>query len=65
MCYMQGDFEHALSGATIADIGKAVYASADDTLTLTSTDNTFVGHVDDVPSAGTIILRIEPFATAP
>ncbi len=63
-CYTQGDFELTLSGATMADVGKPVYASDDATLTLTSTDNTFVGHVVDVPSSGVIILRIEPFQTA-
>ena len=64
-CYTQGDFKLSLSGATLADIGKAVYASDDATLTLTSTDNTFIGHVIDVPSSGTIILRIQPFTTVP
>ncbi len=61
--YTQGDFEHTLSGATIANIGDAVYASDDGTLTFTSTSNTFVGYCVDVPTAGTIIVRIQPFAT--
>lgn len=32
-----------ISGITVADIGKNVYASDDDTFTLTATDNSFVG----------------------
>lgn len=62
-CYTQGDFEYALSGAAVTNIGDAVYASADDTLTFTSTANSFVGYCVDVPSSGTIILRIAPFTT--
>jgi hypothetical protein len=62
-CHTQGDFEHALSGATIANIGAACYASDDGTLTLTAENNTFVGYVVDVPSSGTVIVRIQPFAT--
>ena len=61
-CYTQGDFEHALSGAAVTNIGDAVYASADDTLTFTSTSNSFVGYMVDLVSSGTIILRIQPFA---
>lgn len=63
--YTQGDFELALSGAAITDIGSAVYASDDATLTLTSTSNTFVGYMVDLVSSGVIILRIAPFQTAP
>lgn len=63
--YTQGDFNHALSGAAIANIGDAVYASADDTLTFTSTSNTYVGFCVDVPSSGNIIVRLDTFRTAP
>ena len=63
--YTRGDFELALSGAAITNIGSAVYASADDTLTFTSTSNTFVGYMVDLVSSGVIILRIAPFQTAP
>lgn len=62
-CYTQGDFEHALSGAAVTNIGDAVYASADDTLTFTSTSNSFLGYCVDVLSSGVIILRIAPFQT--
>ncbi len=59
--YTQGDFQHALSSAALTNIGDAVYASADDTLTFTSTDNSLVGVCMDVPEADTIILRLNPF----
>ncbi len=63
--YTLGDFGHALSGAAITNLGDAVYASADDTLAFTSTSNSYVGVVIDAPSAGQIILRIDPFRPAP
>lgn len=63
--YTLGDFEHTLSGAAMSNIGDAVYASADDTLTFTSTNNSYVGITIDVPSSGQIILRIDPFRPAP
>jgi hypothetical protein len=63
--YTLGDFGHALSGASVADIGAAVYASADDTLTLTATANSYVGTVIDVPTSGEVILRLDTFRTAP
>lgn len=63
--YTLGDFGHALSGAAISNLGDAVYASADDSLTFTSTSNSYVGHAMDVPSSGKIILRLETFTSAP
>jgi hypothetical protein len=55
-----GDFGHALSGAAVSDIGRAVFASDDETLTFDSGGNTFVGYVQDVPSVNEIILRLTP-----
>lgn len=63
--FTQGDFEHALSGATLANIGAAVYASADDTLTFTATANSFVGTMMDLPATGQIILRLDVLRTGP
>jgi hypothetical protein len=63
--YTQSDFDHALSGAAIANVGDAVYASDDGTLTFTSTSNTYVGVCIDVPSSGNVIVRLDPFRTAP
>jgi hypothetical protein len=59
--YTQGDFLHTLTGAAVTNIGDAVYASADDTLTFTSTNNSLVGVCVDVPEANKIILRLNPF----
>jgi hypothetical protein len=53
-----GDFSHTLAGAAVTDIGKPLYASADDTLTLTAAGNSFVGWVVDRPSANTVIVRL-------
>ena len=63
--YTQGDFEHALSGAAIANVGDAIYGTDDGTLTFTSTSNTYVGFCVDVPSSGTVIVRLDGFRTAP
>jgi hypothetical protein len=59
--YTCGDFEHALGSASRANNGAVVYASADDTLTLTSSGNSAVGNQVDVPSSGKIILRLRPW----
>jgi hypothetical protein len=59
--YTQGDFLHTLSGAALTNIGDAVYASADDTLTFTSSGNSLVGVCTDVPETNKIILRVNPF----
>ena len=63
--YTLGDFGHSLSGAAVSNIGDAVYASADDTLTFTSASNSYVGRAVDVPSSGEIILRLDALKTAP
>ncbi len=57
--YTLGDFGHALTGATVADIGRPVFASGDDTLTFNGAGNSFVGMVRDVPTANEIIVRID------
>jgi hypothetical protein len=57
--YTVGDFEHALASASRTNNGAAVYASADNTLTLTSSGNSAVGRQVDVPATGKIILRIK------
>ena len=63
--YTQGDFGHVLSGAAQAQVGDAVYASADDTLTFTATSNSYVGVAIDVPSSGNVIVRLDVLRTAP
>lgn len=62
--YTQGDFQLTLAGATVAHIGRPVFASADDALTFTANGNSCVGVVQDVPTAGEIILRLAVGAKA-
>jgi len=57
--YTMGDFGHTLSGATIADTGRPVFASADDTLTFFGDGNSYVGVVEDFVSAGEVIVRLD------
>ena len=58
--YTEGDFGQSLTGATVANIGRPVFASADNVLTFTASANSYVGLVQDVPAANEIILRIGP-----
>ncbi len=57
--YTLGDFGFALTGAAITDVGRPVFASADDTLTFVSASNSYVGVVQDVIASNQIILRID------
>jgi len=59
--FTQGDFVHALQGAARSNIGDAVYASDEETLTFTSTNNSLVGVVVDCPASNEIILRLSPY----
>ncbi len=54
------DVVHALSGVTVSEIGKDVYASADDTLTLTPTGNSRVGRIVAVETSNTARVRCQP-----
>ena len=63
--YTIGDFDLALSGAAVTNLDDLVYASADGTLTFTSTSNSFVGRCVGVPSSGRIVLRLEGFNPTP
>ena len=63
--YTQGDFLHALSGAALTNIGDAVYASDDGTLTLTATSNSLVGVCVDRPEANKVIVRLNPHSSVP
>jgi hypothetical protein len=56
------DIVHTLTGVTQADIGKDVYASADDTLTLTPTGNSRVGRIVAVDGTNLARVRCEPVA---
>lgn len=54
------DIVHALSGVTVADIGKDVHASDDETLTLTPTGNSRVGRVVAVEATNVARVRCGP-----
>jgi hypothetical protein len=56
------DIVHALSGVVNGDIGKDVYASADDTLTLSPAGNSRVGRIVAVEAANVARVRCEPIA---
>lgn len=61
--FTQGDFALAVSGVTATSIGRAVFASADDTLTTAmSSGAALVGFCVDVPSSGQAIVRIAPMS---
>ena len=55
--FVRGGFEHALASAAVTDLGDAVYASADDTITKTSASNTFIGKI--VEYAGTNLVKVD------
>lgn len=63
--YTLGDFGLTLAGATVADIGRLVFASADDTLTFTGASNSYVGVVQDFVQTDEIILRLATLASPP
>lgn len=54
------DIVHALSGVVLADVGKEVYASADDTLTLDSDGHSRIGRIVAVESTGVARVRCRP-----
>jgi hypothetical protein len=54
------DIVHALSGVTLGDVGKDVYASDDETLTLTPTGNSRVGRIVAVENTNLARVRCRP-----
>jgi hypothetical protein len=56
-CMIGSIFEHAIASITKASIGSIVYASDDQTLTLVSTANNFVGWVVQVQDTGTALVK--------
>ena len=53
------DVVHAMTGVATADIGKDVYASDDETITLTPTGNTRVGRIVAVDATNVARVRVE------
>lgn len=56
--YTVGDFELPLSGAAITDIGDAIYGTADDATSKTSSSNTYIGVITGYVGSTTVIVRI-------
>lgn len=57
--FTQGDFEMGLAGVTKVSIGRPVFATSDNTLTLSGGAASYVGVIVDVPATGTVIVRID------
>jgi hypothetical protein len=51
-------FQYAITSIAQADIGKAIYASDDHTLTLADTTASAVGRIINVPATGTAIIQM-------
>ncbi len=60
-----GKVELPIAGLAATDVHKAVYASADDTFTLTATSNSLIGHVHRVAASGVAIVKFAPQAIIP
>jgi len=58
--FTQGDFEFPLASAARTHIGRPVFATDDNTLTLAGASAAYIGQIIDVPSSGKIIVRIDP-----
>jgi hypothetical protein len=56
--YTQGDFEVPLASAAVTDLGDALYGTADDATSKTSTSNTFLGVIVGYVSSTVVIVRI-------
>jgi len=58
--FTQGDFDFALAGAMRTHIGRPVFATDDNTLTLSGAAAAYIGQIIDVPASGRVIVRIDP-----
>lgn len=52
-----GSVQLTITGIAITDVGKAVYASDDDTFTLTSTSNSLIGYVERYVTSNTCVVK--------
>ncbi len=57
--FTQGDFELAIAGLAITDIGVPIYASDDATATLNPENASYIGYVVDFVSTGVGIVRLQ------
>ncbi len=63
--YTLGDFGHNLPDAAVSEIGKPVFAMADDKLTFAPQDHTYVGWVQDRIARDEVILRLDTMKRNP
>lgn len=63
-CYTRGEFLLTGSGFAQTDVGAVVYASADDTITKTSTNNVLLGRITRFVSSTQVWVELLPFAVA-
>lgn len=63
--WVVGDFELTLTGAALTDVGKPVYAIADDAVAVTGHSDAFVGHVVHYLAANTALVRLKAFGEKP
>jgi len=54
---VEGMFQDALASAVIADVGKPVFLSDDNTLSKVALGNRYVGHIQSLVSAGNVLVR--------
>ena len=60
----QGAVQVPISGLAITNIGAAVYASDDNTFTLTATDNTYIGRLSRFVKSGVGVVTFNTLITA-
>lgn len=60
---IEGLVEYTLASAAATDLNAKVYASADDAITKTSTNNVFIGTVAKFVGTNTVLVRMRPFST--
>ena len=60
--WRRGQFEFAIAAVTQADVNKKVYAVDNDTVSLTSTNQTYVGTISEIVSATKVMVDLDPLA---
>ncbi len=63
--YVSGDFELTITSVALADQGKAVFATDDNSTTLIGNADAFVGRLLHYESANTAIVRLKAFGEMP
>lgn len=63
--HTQGDLEFTLSGAALTDVGKPVFATDDNTISLTGHPDAFVGWIVHYVSTSTVLVRQKAFGEVP